>query len=150
VEREQVLKLRAGKIQNDSEISLSQNLKPLLIFSFIGGLISGAFGLGGGSIFNPLLIEMGVPPSVSAATGMYMVMLSSLATSIMYASYGALDFEYAAWLSMWSVLGLINSLGFVSDYIKKHNRESLIVYLMTAILGASALLVPVFALIEAY
>ena len=51
---------------------------------------------------------------------------------------------------MWSVLGLIYSLGFVSNYIKKHNRESLIVYLMTAILGASALLVPVFALIEAY
>jgi len=93
---------------------------------------------------------MGVPPSVSAATGMYMVMLSSLATSVMYASYGALDFEYSAWLSIWSVLGLFYSLGYVSDYIKKHNRQSIIVYLMTAILGASALLVPVFALIEAY
>jgi uncharacterized membrane protein YfcA len=150
VRREQALKLRSGIFQLDSEIRLSQSLRPLLIFSFIGGLISGAFGLGGGSIFNPLLIEMGVPPSVSAATGMYMVMVSSLATTVMYASYGALDYEYATWLSFWSVLGLIYSLGFVSDYIKKHNRQSLIVYLMTAILGASVLLVPVFALIEAY
>ena len=110
VRSEQALKLRTGRLQPESDVHLGKSLKPLLIFSFIGGLVSGAFGLGGGSIFNPLLIEMGVPPSVSAATGMYMVMVSSLATSAMYATYGTLDFEYVAWLGLWTVLGLIYGL----------------------------------------
>lgn len=116
----------------------------------IGGFVSGAFGLGGGSIFNPLLIEMGLPASVSAATGMYMVMVSSVATSVMYATYGTLDYEYAAWLSLWTVLGLIYSLSKLSTYIKQTNRHSIIVFLMTAILGVSALLVPIISIIEAY
>jgi uncharacterized membrane protein YfcA len=93
---------------------------------------------------------MGVPASVSAATGMYMVMVSSLATSVMYATYGTLDFEYAAWLSLWTVIGLIYCLSKVSTYIKQTNRHSIIVFLMTAILGVSALLVPIFSIIEAY
>ena len=51
------------------------NLAKLVGFSFIGGWVSGALGLGGGAIFNPLLLSMGVPPKVSSASGMYMLSL---------------------------------------------------------------------------
>lgn len=76
------------QIKERAEQQPHQSLRTLLFVSLFGGFVSGAFGLGGGSIFNPVLIELGVPPSVSSATGMYMVMLSNMATSVMYASYG--------------------------------------------------------------
>ena len=69
--------------------------------------MSGAFGLGGGSVMQPMLISMGVPPSVSSATGMYMIMFSSAATSILYVSYNALDIPYALWLGGWSIVGFL-------------------------------------------
>lgn len=56
-----------------------------------GGWVSGALGLGGGSIFNPLMISLGVPPSVSTATGMYMILWSASASSIMYYTFGTLN-----------------------------------------------------------
>ena len=46
--------------------------------------MSGALGLGGGSIFNPLLLSMGVPPRVASATGMYMIIFSTGASSLIY------------------------------------------------------------------
>ena len=39
--------------------------KPLaqtLTLGFVGGWVAGALGLGGGAIFNPALLTMGVPP----------------------------------------------------------------------------------------
>ena len=63
-------------------------MRLLLIFAFAGGWVGGALGLGGGSIFNPLMIALGVPPSVSTSTGMYMIMFSSAATTIIYFVYG--------------------------------------------------------------
>ena len=53
-------------------------------------MVSGALGLGGGSIFNPIMITMGVPPVVSTSTGMYMVMYSTAASTLMYLGYGTL------------------------------------------------------------
>ena len=46
--------------------------------------MSGALGLGGGSIFNPLLLSMGVPPKVASATGMYMIIFSTGASTVTY------------------------------------------------------------------
>ena len=79
----------------------------LLVFAFLGGWVSGAFGLGGGSIFNPLMIELGVPPTVSTSTGMYMIMFSTFASSVIYISYGALNLKFGLWLGFWSVVGII-------------------------------------------
>lgn len=67
------------------------NLRKLLIFAFFGGWISGALGLGGGSIFNPVLISMNMAPSASSATGKYMIMFSKLASVLVYFIYGLLN-----------------------------------------------------------
>lgn len=40
----------------------TDNAVKLVGVSFLGGWISGALGMGGGSVFNPLLLSMGVPP----------------------------------------------------------------------------------------
>ena len=95
-------------------------LSLLLIFAFLGGWVSGAFGLGGGSVFNPLMIELGVPPTVASSTGMYMIMFSTLASSVIYITHGALNLDYALWLGFWSVIGITAGMILVDRLIKKY------------------------------
>jgi uncharacterized membrane protein YfcA len=54
------------------------------MLGFFGGLIAGALGLGGGVIFNPMLLMLGLPPLVSSASGLFLVTFSKVATSIIY------------------------------------------------------------------
>jgi len=89
----------------------------LLFFAFVGGWVGGALGLGGGSIFNPLMISLGVPPSVSTATGMYMIMFSSGASTMMYLSYSSLNVEFSLWLGFWSSCGILIGVSLVNKAI---------------------------------
>ena len=77
----------------------------LLGFSFIGGWVSGALGLGGGSIFNPLLLSMGVPPKVASASGMYMIIFSTGASTMIYIINGMLDISYGMWVGGFCFIG---------------------------------------------
>jgi len=54
------------------------------MIGFLGGWVAGALGLGGGSIYNPALLTLGVPPKVSAATGMYLVTFSTVSSCFIY------------------------------------------------------------------
>ena len=45
-----------------------------------GGMV-GAFGLGGGVVFNPLLLGLGVLPQVTTATAMYMILFGTTAST---------------------------------------------------------------------
>ena len=55
------------------------------------GLLSGMFGVGGGFLITPLLIFLGVPPAVAAATGANTVVASSAAGAIAHWRRGTLD-----------------------------------------------------------
>ena len=55
-----------------------KNINTFIYIGFIGGVIAGALGLGGGSIYNPAFLEMGLVPQVSGATGMFLVLISTI------------------------------------------------------------------------
>jgi uncharacterized protein len=117
------LKIKAGRGLVPSDIRYSgKQLKYLLVFAFIGGWVSGALGLGGGSIFNPLMIGLGVPPSVSTATGMYMIMFSTGASTMMYLSYDSLNLEFGLWLSFWCSCGILVGVTLVNALIQRSGR----------------------------
>ncbi len=52
------------------------------ITAFVGGWASGCLGMSGGSIFNPMLLGMGVPPAVASNTGMYMIVFSEIGSNV--------------------------------------------------------------------
>ena len=54
------------------------------IYAVVAGFIASVFGIGGGVIINPLLLSFRVPTLVSSATGMYMIMFSTLSSSLLY------------------------------------------------------------------
>ena len=88
--REQELKRKYGNVNLVESDLIFQGavLKKVLGLGFGGGWVAGALGLGGGVIFNPLLLAMGVPPKVSSATGMYLITFSKIATSFLYVLFG--------------------------------------------------------------
>ena len=119
-------------------------MRQVLGLGFGGGWVAGALGLGGGVIYNPLLMAMGVPPKVSSSTGMYLVMFSTVATSSMYLIFGNLIVDYGLWIAAWSCVGSIIGLKGANWYMKKYNRQSIIVFVLTGMLMLSTVFVPVF------
>lgn len=51
-------------------------MRKLIILGFVAGLIAAALGLGGGVMYNPLLISLNISPKVSSATGMHLIRYS--------------------------------------------------------------------------
>jgi uncharacterized membrane protein YfcA len=85
INHEQYFKIKYNKGISKSDLKFSPNIvRRLVTVAFIGGWVSGALGLGGGSIFNPVLLSMGIPPAVASSTGMYLVLFTSLGSSITY------------------------------------------------------------------
>jgi uncharacterized membrane protein YfcA len=97
-------------------------LRKILTLGFFGGFVAGALGLGGGTIFNPYLVGWGVPPKVSSSTGMYLVMFSTTAASVVYILSDKLDIYYGLWIAGWSVLGSIIGLYGAGWYMTKFGR----------------------------
>jgi hypothetical protein len=72
-------------------------LLPGLLVGFGVGLVSGLFGIGGGSLFVPVMVILfRFPPHVAAATSMFVIFLSSLLGSGVKASLGEIDWLLAA------------------------------------------------------
>ena len=119
----QNLKIKVGFGLARTDVMLTQStLLKLVTFAFLGGWVSGALGLGGGAIFNPLLLSMGIPPSVSSATGMYMILFSTSGSSIIYIIYKMLNLEFGFWIGLWCSLGSLAGLVFLNKLIKRFHR----------------------------
>lgn len=69
-------------------------------FAIFGGMMASLVGLGGGVVYNPLMLEFGVNPKVASATSMYMIMLSSLSSNLQFVFLGILPIDYAIFFSI--------------------------------------------------
>lgn len=140
------MKEKFGNINKvDSDLMFrGKTLRNVLGLGFGGGWVAGALGLGGGVIFNPLLLSMGVPAKVSSATGMYLITFSKIVTCVIYFIYGELVMDYALWAAFVSVIGSIIGLASVNLYMRKFGRQSIIIGFLTLILALSVIGVPLF------
>ena len=62
------------------------------------GLLSGLFGVGGGFLMTPLLIMMGIPPTVAAATDSNQIVAASTSGTYAHWRLGNVDFKMGAYL----------------------------------------------------
>jgi len=83
----------------------SVNLLLVLGLGGIVGLLSGLFGVGGGFLMTPLLIMIGIPPTIAAATDSNQIVGAS--TSGTYAHYrlGNVDFKMGTYLLIGGLTG---------------------------------------------
>ena len=115
----------------------------LVLIGFAGGFVAGAFGLGGGSIYNPAFLTLGVHPKVAGSTGMYLVMLSTINTCCVNYLNGYLNFYYALWISMWSLVGSILGMASTDKVVQMTGKASIIVWVLVFVFFISVISTPV-------
>ncbi|WP_347548957.1 sulfite exporter TauE/SafE family protein [Pseudalkalibacillus hwajinpoensis] len=80
------------RIFNDpegNEISYRYSALAAVIVSFLVGIISGLFGIGGGSLMVPAMILLfGFPTTIAVATSMFMIFLSSITGTLAHLALG--------------------------------------------------------------
>jgi len=79
----------------------------LLIFAMGGfvGLLSGIFGVGGGFLMTPLLIMVGIPPTVAAASDSNQIVGASTSGTLAHYRLGNVDFKMGILLLIGGVIG---------------------------------------------
>jgi len=146
-QNEQRLKMQYGGVnigKSDIVYTDKKRLTQLLVLGFVGGWVAGALGLGGGCVYNPALLALGIPPKVSSATGLYLVTFSKIASVLIYFLNDQLDVLYGIWIGFWSCLGMVAGLILTQYYMKKTGRQSIIVWCLVVIFVVSTIAIPIF------
>jgi len=124
-------------MEGDVEWNEWHTIKYPLICS-IAGLCAGMFGIGGGIVKGPLMLEMGVLPEVTSATSATMILFTSSAATASYLLFNSLNYHYGFAVFC---LGFVNTLvgqKVLNVMVKRYGRSSLIVLLIATIVGLSA------------
>merc|ERR1712224_800347 len=107
----------------------------------MAGLFAGFFGVGGGLVKAPQMIEMGMLPEVVAATTAFMIIFTSASATVLFSVLGLLAWDYAALLF---VVGVVFTIGgqLAFEYLSKKyvKRSSYTVFLIAIVLGMSTVL----------
>ena len=142
---EQQLKIKYGINFNEGYVVLEgKALVVLVCIGFFGGLVAGALGLGGGSIYNPALLTLGVHPKVSGATGMFLVLFSTVNTCLLNWLNGFLDVYYGMWIASFALLGSIFGMLATDKIVKMTGKPSIIVWVLVAVFIISTISTPIF------
>ena len=142
---EQKLKIKYGINFREGDVRFEgKALVVLISIGFVGGLVAGALGLGGGSIYNPALLSLGVHPKVSGATGMFLVLFSTVNTCLINWLNGFLDVEYACWISTFSLLGSILGMAATDKVVKMTGKPSIMVWVLVFVFIISTISTPIF------
>ena len=143
--REQKLKIMYNVNYKQGDIKFEgETLYKLLAIGFAGGWVAGALGLGGGSIYNPALLTLGVHPKVSGATGMYLVLFSTINTCLVNYLNGYLNIPYASWVASWSLAGSIIGMALTDKLVAMTGKPSIIVWVLVFVFIISTIATPVF------
>ena len=72
---------------------LSINTLEVFAMGGLVGLLSGIFGVGGGFLMTPLLIMMGIPPTIAAASDSNQIVGASTSGTLAHYRLGNVDFK---------------------------------------------------------
>ncbi|MED6212324.1 hypothetical protein PIB30_082237 [Stylosanthes scabra] len=149
---------RKEKLQDQSLVQESPDLTKSsashkLVFplmALLAGLLGGVFGIGGGMLISPFLLQVGVAPEVTAATCSFMVFFSSVMSALQYLLLGMEHIKLALMLATISFIASLLGLLVVQKAIKNYGRASLIVFSVGIVMSLSAVLMTSFGAIEVW
>lgn len=111
-------------------------------YCVVAGIAAGLLGIGGGMVKAPIMLEMGILPPVQSATASFMILFTSSSTTLQFAIAGqfpgSLQYDYAAWFAFIGFIGGLCGQKVVAYLVKKFKRESIVVYILAATIGLSA------------
>jgi hypothetical protein len=107
--------------------------------SFLVGIMSGLFGIGGGLIHVPMMNFIGIPIHIATATSHFIITITSFFGILIFIGLKAIDFDYAIFLGVGVILGAYYgaklSMVVSSDIIKKVIAGLLLIVAVRLIIG---------------
>eukprot|EP01031_Cornospumella_fuschlensis_P035721 gene35721-43322_t len=119
---------------------------------FFAGFFAGLFGIGGGIVKGPLMLQMGVHPLVASATCAVMIMFTSVAATTMFVAFGTLTWDYAWFFFILGLAATVVGQFGVSYLVVRYRRVSLVSLSIGAVVAISTVLMAlqaVFSLVDA-
>ncbi len=86
---------------------VSVNWPLLVMLGALVGFVSGLFGIGGGFLMAPVLVFLGIPPTVAVASQASHVVASSTSGVIRYSGMGAVDYRIGGIMAVGGALGAV-------------------------------------------
>ncbi|RZJ16939.1 MAG: sulfite exporter TauE/SafE family protein [Brevundimonas sp.] len=86
---------------------VSVNWPLLVLLGATVGFISGLFGIGGGFLMAPVLVFLGIPPTVAVASQASHVVASSTSGVISYSGKGAVDYRMGGIMAVGGAVGAV-------------------------------------------
>ena len=119
-----------------------------ILFGFLAGLGASLLSFGGSVILGPVMLRLGVRPEVSAGTSTAICVLTSSISIIQYAIAGKLELTYGFWLFCFSLVGSGVGIGVIKAIVNKLKRASLMVIILSLLMGVCAILVPAYGIVD--
>lgn len=89
---------------------VSVNAPLLVLLGAVVGFVSGLFGIGGGFLMAPVLVFLGIPPSVAVASQASHVVASSTSGVITYTLRQGVDFRMGGIMALGGALGALGGV----------------------------------------
>jgi len=121
----------------------SQNTLKYPCLSFFAGLFAGMFGVGGGIIKAPLLLEMGFHPLVASACAATMILFTSASAALSFVIFGMLEPKAAVFLLLFGVFFTAAGQLTTNYLVKVFKRFSVIVLSIGFVIAISAVFLSV-------
>ncbi|BAT85795.1 hypothetical protein LR48_Vigan641s002400 [Vigna angularis] len=135
-------RMSTGNMEYICEASIEWTVLHILfcaLCGILGGTVGGLLGSGGGFILGPLLIEIGVIPQVASATATFVMMFSSSLSVVEFYLLKRFPIPYALYLTAVSVLAGFWGQYSVRKLMEVLERASIIVFILSGVIFASAL-----------
>jgi len=132
-----------GDIQWENPIIIK-----LVFIALGGGMLASLVGLGGGVIFNPVILEFGVHPRVSSSTSMYLVMLNSMAATIQFAFSGILPIDYAIGLGIIIVIFTLIGNYSLNSFVRRLGKPSVLALFLAGVIILCTIIVLITSVVQ--
>ncbi|CAH8275882.1 unnamed protein product [Arabidopsis lyrata] len=137
------------KNQEGTRMDQSMRLK-FPAMSFLAGLLGGIFGIGGGMLISPLLLQSGIPPQITAATTSFMVFFSATMSAVQYLLLGMQNTDTAYVFSFICFLASLLGLVLVQKAVAQFGRASIIVFSVGTVMSLSTVLMTSFGALDVW
>ncbi|KAM7255109.1 hypothetical protein ACFE04_020350 [Oxalis oulophora] len=131
-----------------SETCTQPNKLIFPLVALLAGIMGGVFGIGGGMLISPILLQLGVAPEVTAATCAFMVCFSSTMSALQYLLAGIQNVETALIFSVLCFVASLVGLMVIQKMVRKSGRASLIVFLISIVMALSTVLMTSFGAVD--
>uniref|UniRef100_A0A1D1YRE7 UPF0721 transmembrane protein MJ0441 n=1 Tax=Anthurium amnicola TaxID=1678845 RepID=A0A1D1YRE7_9ARAE len=118
------------------------------VAALLSGMLGGLFGIGGGLLINPFLLQVGLPPQVTAATSCFMVLFASSMSAFQYLMLGMKGTRQALILAVGCSVASLAGIIIIQRAVEKYGRASLIIFTVSMVMVLSTVSITCFGVID--